>query len=108
MRRKTPCEVALWYVIPAIRKELAKRMVNECRLTQKEAARVLGLTEAAISNYLRGKRGKGIKLNQKVARRMKRVAREIAKKRHSELTIRKICVLCRLINENSKLCGLRK
>jgi predicted transcriptional regulator len=56
MTNQTPCEIIVWYILPAIRRELAKIMVERHNLTQKEAAKKLGLTEAAISRYLSGKR----------------------------------------------------
>lgn len=65
-----PQEVEVWYVLPAIRRELAKVMktkivtrVNddgekvEHKITQKEIARMLGVTEPAITQYLLKKKG---------------------------------------------------
>ena len=51
-----PQEIEVWYIIPAIRRELAKNMIEKHGLTQKEAAEKLGLTEAAVSRYVSGKR----------------------------------------------------
>lgn len=56
MNNQTPCEIIVWHILPAIRRELAKIMIERYGLTQKEAAKKLGLTEAAISRYLSGKR----------------------------------------------------
>jgi predicted transcriptional regulator len=73
VKRRTwmmPQEVEVWYVLPAIRRELAKVMktkvvprVNEDggmidhKITQKEIARMLGVTEPAITQYLLKKKG---------------------------------------------------
>jgi len=57
MTNQTPCEIIVWHVLPAIRRELAKNMIEKHGLTQKEAAEKLGLTEAAVSRYKSGKRG---------------------------------------------------
>jgi predicted transcriptional regulator len=74
VKRRTwmmPQEVEVWYVLPAIRRELAKVMktrviqrVNEDgekvdhKITQKEIARMLGVTEPAITQYLLKKKGR--------------------------------------------------
>ena len=55
---KTPCERVLWYVLPAIRKELVRALVEEHGYTQRKAARLLGLSDAAVSQYLSKKRGR--------------------------------------------------
>ena len=56
MKNQVPCETIVWHILPAIRRELAKIMVEKRGLTQKEAAKRLGLTEAAVSRYFSGKR----------------------------------------------------
>ena len=66
-----PQEVEVWYVLPAIRRELAKVMKTktvprvgednkqkEHKITQKEIAKMLGVTEPAITQYLLTKRGR--------------------------------------------------
>lgn len=52
-----PCEVAAKLVIPSIRASIAYVLVNEFKLSKYTAARLLGLTPAAINNYISGKRG---------------------------------------------------
>ena len=50
-----PQEIELWYVIPAIRKQLVIELKRK-GLKQKAIAPILGITEAAISQYNRDKR----------------------------------------------------
>jgi predicted transcriptional regulator len=73
IKRRTwmmPQEVEVWYVLPAIRREIAKVMktkevprigedgkVHQHRITQKEIAKMLGVTEPAITQYLLKKKG---------------------------------------------------
>ncbi len=54
---KIPCEVVVWYILPIIRREVARELVNEHGLTQAQVARKFGVTDAAISQYLKKKRG---------------------------------------------------
>ena len=74
VKRRTwmmPQEVEVWYVLPAIRRELAKVMKTKVvprknedgdmvdhKITQKEIARMLGVTEPAITQYLLKKKGR--------------------------------------------------
>ena len=66
-----PQEVEVWYVLPALRRELAKVMktktvprvgedgkTKEHKITQKEIAKMLGVTEPAITQYLLKKKGR--------------------------------------------------
>ena len=52
-----PQEVEVWYVLPAIRKRLAMGLIDK-GMSQKEVARVMSLTEAAISQYKKEKRAR--------------------------------------------------
>jgi predicted transcriptional regulator len=74
IKRRTwmmPQEVEVWYVLPAIRRELAKVMKTKTvprvgedgkkkdhKITQKEIAKMLGVTEPAITQYLLKKKGR--------------------------------------------------
>ncbi|MFW9800716.1 MAG: transcriptional regulator [Candidatus Thorarchaeota archaeon] len=53
-----PQEVEVWYVLPAIRRELAKLMKFERGLAQKSIARMLGVTEPAVTQYMLDKKTK--------------------------------------------------
>ena len=65
MIHKLPQEISTWYIIPAIRREFVKEMISQ-GLSQKKAADKLGLTEAAVSNYMKDKRASQIKLNDHI------------------------------------------
>ena len=56
--KQTPCEYMMWNGLPVIRKEIAESMINNFGLNQKEAAKKLGVTPAAVCQYLSKKRGK--------------------------------------------------
>ena len=51
-----PQEIEVWYLIPAIRKELAIAL-NDMGLKQKDIANIIQVTPSAISQYIRQKRG---------------------------------------------------
>ncbi|MHA2366372.1 MAG: transcriptional regulator [Candidatus Hodarchaeales archaeon] len=52
-----PVEIEYWYVLPTIRRELTKTLKSMGKLRQKEIAKILGITEAAVSQYIKGTRG---------------------------------------------------
>ena len=52
LKQLMPQEIEVWYIIPAVRRELAKSMVK-IGLKQKQIAVTLGITEAAVSQYLK-------------------------------------------------------
>ncbi len=54
---KIPCEIVVWYLLPTIRKGVAKELVSVHNYTQSKVARTFGVTDAAVSQYLRNKRG---------------------------------------------------
>ena len=57
-----PDEIASKSVIPAIRAMIVRRLVDDHGMTQQEAARLLGITQPAVSKYMHNKRGVAIKL----------------------------------------------
>jgi uncharacterized protein len=51
-----PSEIESKSLIPAVRAILAKDLVKAKGLKEEEVAKLLGITQAAVSNYLRLKR----------------------------------------------------
>ena len=52
-----PAEIETKTLIPAIRAILAKKLIEEHGIREEEVSKLLGVTQAAISNYVRGTRG---------------------------------------------------
>ena len=52
-----PAEIETKTSVPSLRDLFAKRLINEYNFSQKDTAKLIGVTQAAISNYLRGTRG---------------------------------------------------
>ena len=47
---KCPCEIIVWDVLPCIRAALAAELVEK-GLSQNEISKMLGITQAAVSQY---------------------------------------------------------
>ncbi len=52
-----PSEIEAKSLIPAIRALLAKKLIKQYQLKEENVAKLLGITQAAVSNYIRGTRG---------------------------------------------------
>lgn len=72
-----PQEIEVWYIIPALRRELARVFIEEHHLSQKEAAELLGVTESAISQYFSSKRATEFKLPNNFSSKVKETAQKI-------------------------------
>lgn len=63
---RPPCEIVVTKVLPAIRTVLVKDLIDRHDLTQKEVSEELGVTQAAVSQYLSSTRG-----DEKLERKLK-------------------------------------
>jgi uncharacterized protein len=61
-----PQEIEVWYIIPAIRRELAKSFINKYNIKQNKVAELLGTTESAVSQYMHRKRAKDLKFSREM------------------------------------------
>lgn len=94
---KPPCELVVWYVLPAIRSELAKSLLS-LGMKQKDVSELMDITQPAVSQYITDKRGSGIKFNDEVNSLINDFASELysgeAKKPD---IISKTCFICKQI-----------
>ena len=61
MQFMLPCEYSVKEILPAIRALMAEKLVNEKNVSIYKAAELMGLTPAAVENYLRKRRGTKVK-----------------------------------------------
>ncbi len=97
---KTPCEIVVWYVLPTIRREIAKELVDTFRMKQVDVGHLFGVTDAAISQYLKKKRGGNVWIESsenypKFLEEIKVSAKRIYDK-DSDIA-KEMCRLCRCI-----------
>ena len=101
---ETPQEIEVWYVLPAIRRKLAFAMKEQGK-SQKEIAKLLDITEAAVSQYLHKKRAKECKLSRTVLTLIKKSAANISSKKDAMEHVQKIL---NLANEEKLICRIHK
>ncbi len=100
-----PQEVMVWFILPAIRREITNALIYTYSVPQKEIARRFGLTEPAISQYKKGVRG-DIEFEPKVMEKINEAARKIAEEEAS--APREVQRVLKFIKENKHLCQFHK
>jgi len=109
---KVPCEVLVKTVLPTVRMEIVKNLVDEYHLSQRHAARLMGLTAAAVSQYMSQKRATSRDLeifkSADFSALVKETTARIAKNQGSIELMRAICDLCNHIRKSGLLCVLHQ
>jgi len=72
-----PQEIELWYLIPGIRRELAKTFIENHGMNQKKISEILNITESAVSQYLKSKRGSEMKFDESEVKLIEESAQKI-------------------------------
>jgi uncharacterized protein len=106
MKKIMPQELEVWYLIPALRKEFAKIFIKDYKLKQKEVAKYLRITEAAVSQYLKSKRGSEIKFSKEALAEIKKSAKEVIEKK--EDMIKELYNLCISLKKSKAMCDFHR
>lgn len=97
--RPTPCEFMIWNGLPVIRKEIATCMINNFGLSQKETAEKLGITPAAVCQYVSKKRGKIDIIDVGITKEISISAERIIQKDNTSI-IPETCRICKVMRDN--------
>jgi predicted transcriptional regulator len=103
------CESVARYLLPVYRALIAKELIEKHNFTQVQAAKKLGTTQAAISQYMTSKRGhKRIPNYDEIAPLVQNVATKVAErivttKMNREEFSESFCELCKSLQRNKKL-----
>jgi len=100
-----PQEMEVFYVIPAIRRELASALVKK-GLKQKEVAGLFGVTEACISNYFKSKRGNEVKFSPKLVKAINECANELRQGKSCFISV--VQRVCKEFKQSEGLCKLHQ
>jgi len=106
-----PCEVAVKSLLPPVRAALAKQLMTKHGLKQIETAKLLGVSQPAISLYNRKMRGKALDLekDKEIRRLIKDLADSLANRNlsHKDFTL-KFCEICKTARAKGLLCNMHK
>jgi len=100
-----PQEIEVFYVIPAIRRELAKALVKR-GFKQKQVAEIFGVSKACICNYFKAKRGQEVKFDAKTKELINGCADDL--KSGKTCFISAIQKVCKEFKQSECLCDLHK
>jgi len=106
-----PEELASKSVIPAIRALVVKRLVEDHGMTQQEAAKLLGVTQPAVSKYLHQKRGAAIKLGgiKEIDQAAGEIAELVSSRKAPRIEVMsRIEAACEYVRRNRYMCDLHK
>jgi len=98
---ETPCQKAVWDLIPAIRASLAIELVNKGQ-SQATSAKLLGIAPSAVSQYILGKRGYRIEFEGETKELIEKLAQDLIDNKVDDFVARicQICVNARGIESN--------
>ena len=98
-----PCELVVWRILPAIKANIARNLKDK-GMKQKDIASALDLTEAAVSQYLSGKRAKDFKVPEEMNDMINLVSDAISKGKNQEILMYGICQVCKEIRAKGMAC----
>lgn len=102
---KTPCEIMLWAFLPSLRRELVKSMIKK-GIQRKKIAKTFNITESAICQYLKSKRGIKFKFDKVIQKQIEKSATRISKSKKKETVIFEICRFCSMLKKQKIFCKL--
>ena len=104
------CEVIVSDILPALRALTTQELAQTYELNQTEISKRLGITQPAVSQYVKELRGHKVKLltsNGKVMQAVRSLAEEVA---HGEINgmrvHEKICEICKTVREEGLICKI--
>jgi len=106
-----PQEIEIWYVIPAIRKALVAELKKHS-LKQNEIAKLLCITESAVSQYGKDKRAAQCYAAFTVSPMKEELVASaesiLADPKDQSIAVKEINRLCRIIREKKIICDIHR
>lgn len=107
-----PAEIESKTLIPAIRAILAKKLTANYEIPEDTISKMLGVTQAAISNYVRGTRGdpaliEKLLQNKKVSKMIEDLSNDLASDRaYTPSSLSKFIGLCNYVKSSLLICDI--
>lgn len=102
-----PCEVGVKTVLPAVKAMMAKAIVEKHGLNEQQAAKVLGLSQSAVSRYISKERGNLLKVensSEVLALIDQMVVSLIKEPNNKQQIMHLFCQTCSAIREKGLMC----
>ena len=102
-----PSEIESKSLIPALRAIIAKKLADEHKIREDQISKMLGVTQAAISNYIRGTRGDPELIKKQVSDIVTEISNNLASdKSYTPSTLAKFIGLCNYIKSSLLICDI--
>ena len=107
-----PAEIESKTLIPALRAILAKTLAKKHEIREDQISKMLGVTQAAVSNYIRGTRGdpeliKKLVAEEQVFEMISEISTDLASDRaYSPSSLSKFIGLCNYIKSSLLICDI--
>jgi hypothetical protein len=107
-----PAEIESKTLIPALRAILAKTLAEKHEIREDQISKMLGVTQAAVSNYIRGTRGdpeliKKLLAEDQVFEMISEISTDLASDRaYSPSSLSKFIGLCNYIKSSLLICDI--
>ena len=107
-----PAEIESKTLIPALRAILAKTLAEKHQIREDQISKMLGVTQAAVSNYIRGTRGdpeliKKLVAEEQVFEMISEISTDLASDRaYSPSSLSKFIGLCNYIKSSLLICDI--
>ena len=105
---KTYCEIVVFELLPAIRAEISRGLIEKHGLKQTEVSEELGITQPAVSQYRHGHRGGRSDLlsrDKRIGQIIMEMCNLIASKKVEPREIHeRFCEICKMIRSRKLIC----
>lgn len=107
-----PAEIESKTLIPALRAILARKLAEDHKIREDEISKMLGVTQAAVSNYIRGTRGdpkliEKLLLEEQVAKMINELSDTLASDMaYAPSSLSKFIGLCNYIKSSLLICDI--
>jgi len=107
-----PAEIESKSLIPALRAILAKKLAEDHKIREDEISKMLGVTQAAVSNYIRGTRGdpqliQKLLLEEQVSKMIDELSDSLASDMaYTPSNLSKFIGLCNYIKSSLLICDI--
>ncbi len=102
MKVKTPCEIVVWEILPAIRAALAAELVKS-GISQQSVATLFGMAPSAVSQYLTKKRGYKIEFDNEIKDLIAELSADIKGGQDVDIP-RRFCQICKQVRTDGERC----
>jgi predicted transcriptional regulator len=107
----TPCEVAVKVALPSVRAMLANELMSAHRLNQAETAKLIGISQPAVSLYQQKLRGNSINLENdgEIKSLVAKHAASLVNGNSSYTDhLVSFCQICKILRSKGYLCDIHK